>query len=114
MSEKIVLLLCNAPDTCAAELARTVVSERLAACVNLLPAVQSVYHWQGQLEDAREIPLLCKTTASAAAALMARLAELHPYDVPEILAWPVADGLPSYLSWVAGEVISSPCERKTV
>ena len=114
MSEKIVLLLCNAPTACAADLARAVVGERLAACVNLLPEVQSVYHWQGQLEEAWETPLLCKTTASAAPALMARLAQLHPYDVPEILSWPIADGLPSYLSWVAGEVISSPCERKTV
>jgi len=58
MSEKIVLLLCNAPTACAADLARAVVGERLAACVNLLPEVQSVYHWQGQLEEARETPLL--------------------------------------------------------
>ena len=115
MTQDIMLLLCNTPDAdCARRLAHALVSQRLAACVNLLPEVQSVYHWQGQLEEARETPLLCKTTASAAPALMARLAQLHPYDVPEILSWPIADGLPSYLSWVAGEVISSPCERKTV
>ena len=55
-----------------------------------------------------------KSPAKDSLALMARLAQLHPYDVPEILSWPIADGLPTYLSWVAGEVISSPCERKTV
>ena len=113
MSEKIVLLLCNAPTACAADLARAVVGERLAACVNLLPEVQSVYHWQGQLESAREIPLLCKTTRAALPALIDTLTALHPYEVPEMLAWPISDGLPAYLNWVADEVISSPLERKT-
>ena len=113
MSEKIVLLLCNAPTACAADLARAVVGERLAACVNLLPEVESVYHWQGQLESAREIPLLCKTTRAALPALIDTLTALHPYEVPEMLAWPISDGLPAYLNWVADEVISSPLERKT-
>lgn len=114
MTQDIMLLLCNAPDAdCARRLAHALVTQRLAACVNLLPEVESVYHWQGQLESAREIPLLCKTTRAALPALIDALAALHPYEVPEMLAWPVSDGLPAYLNWVADEVISSPLERKT-
>ena len=76
MTQDIMLLLCNTPDAdCARRLAHALVTQRLAACVNLLPEVESVYHWQGQLESAREIPLLCKTTR---AALPARIGALAP------------------------------------
>lgn len=82
----VFLILSTCPDADTAQrLARTLVDERLAACVNLLPGVVSTYHWQGQVEQATEVQLLAKITADRRDALMARLAELHPYELPEIL-----------------------------
>ncbi|MDN0075738.1 divalent-cation tolerance protein CutA [Crenobacter sp. SG2303] len=104
---KISVVLCTVPDAATAErLARTLVEEGLAACVNLLAPCQSVYRWQGQLESASEVPLIIKTTTERYPALEARLVELHPYEVPEILALPVEAGLPSYLTWVGAETNS--------
>ncbi|HEY0477468.1 MAG TPA: divalent-cation tolerance protein CutA, partial [Kofleriaceae bacterium] len=88
----------------AARIARTLVDERLAACVNLLPAIRSIYRWQDAISDDAEVLAIIKTTASGYAALAARIAELHPYQVPEILALPLADGHPPYLAWLAGQV----------
>ncbi|MDR2838946.1 MAG: divalent-cation tolerance protein CutA, partial [Azonexus sp.] len=84
-------------------IALAVVEEKLAACVNLLPRVQSIYRWQGAVESASEVPLWIKTTADRYAALEARIRELHPYDVPEIIAVPINQGLPAYLKWLAEE-----------
>lgn len=99
-----LLVLTNCPDeTVANAIALAVVEEKLAACVNILPRVQSVYRWQGTVESASEIPLLIKTTAAAYAVLEQRIAELHPYAVPEIIALPITDGLPAYLNWLAAE-----------
>ncbi|MCW3481776.1 divalent-cation tolerance protein CutA [Neisseriaceae bacterium JH1-16] len=104
---KVSVVLCTAPDAVTAErLARILVEEALAACVNLLAPCQSVYRWQGQLESASEIPMIIKTTAENYPRLEARLVELHPYEVPEILALPVEAGLPSYLTWVAEQANS--------
>jgi len=104
---KISVVLCTAPDAATAErLARTLVEEGLAACVNLLAPCQSVYRWQGNLECASEVPMIIKTTAGNYPRLEARLAELHPYEVPEILALPVEAGLPTYLTWVAEQANS--------
>lgn len=95
------LVLCNAPDqACAEQLARQLVSEGLAACVNLLPPVRSLYRWQGVIESADEVPLWIKTTAAAYPALEARLLQLHPYQVPEIIALPVLAGSALYLDWL--------------
>ncbi|MNR62179.1 Divalent-cation tolerance protein CutA [compost metagenome] len=69
---------------------------------------RSVYRWQGKLENASEVPLQIKTTVAAYPALQARLLQLHPYEVPEIIALPLTAGLPAYLTWVAAEVLSSP------
>uniref|UniRef100_A0A4W5LGS8 CutA divalent cation tolerance homolog n=1 Tax=Hucho hucho TaxID=62062 RepID=A0A4W5LGS8_9TELE len=80
----------------------------LAACVNILAPCRSVYRWQGKVENTTEIPLLIKTTRACYAALAARLLQLHPYEVPEIIAVPLVAGLPAYLTWVATEVLSSP------
>lgn len=105
----IIFVMCNMPDAAHAEtVARVLVDEQLAACVNLLPACRSVYHWQGRREEASEVPLLIKTRADAYPALEARLLALHPYEVPEIVALPVSGGLPAYLTWVAQTVISRP------
>lgn len=109
MSEnKCLLVLCNTPDLeTASRIARKLVEERLAACVNILPAVSSVYRWQGKIEEATEVPLLAKTTQQVYPRLERRLKELHPYEVPEIVAWDITAGLPAYLTWVAGETLSS-------
>ncbi len=97
-------VICNMPDQDSAlRLARVLLDEHLAACVNVLAPCQSVYRWQGQIELAQEVPLLIKTVHSRYPALETRLLELHPYDVPEIIALPVVSGLPAYLTWVADE-----------
>ena len=85
-------------------MARTLVDERLAACVSLLGEATSIYRWQGAVETAQEVPLLIKTTTTRWPALRDRIAALHPYEVPEILALPVTDGLPAYLAWACSQV----------
>ena len=89
-------------------IARTIVGEKLAACANILAPCRSVYRWHGQVEETQEVPLLIKTTASAYPQLEARLVELHPYDVPEIIALPLQTGLAAYLTWVEEQTLSSP------
>ena len=102
--DEIVVLLCTVPATHAELLARTVVDERLCACVNIVPGVRSFFRWQGKVDVAEEQLLIAKTTAAAFELLQDRLASLHPYDVPEVIALPVAAGLPAYLSWVVASV----------
>lgn len=106
---EIIMVVCNVPEAeLAQQIAETVVGEQLAACVNILAPCRSVYRWQGKVENTTEIPLLIKTTRAGYAALAARLLQLHPYEVPEIIAVPLVAGLPAYLTWVATEVLSSP------
>ena len=100
----VLLVFTNVPDRAAAlALANTLIEERAAACVNILGACTSVYRWRGALEQAEEIPLLIKTTGARYAALEALIRRVHPYELPEIIAVPLAHGLPGYLQWVAGE-----------
>jgi periplasmic divalent cation tolerance protein len=87
----------------AQTIARTLIEERLAACANILAPCHSIYRWQGAVEEAEEVPALFKTRADLAEALIARLAELHSYDVPAAVVWPVAQALPAYAKWVATE-----------
>lgn len=102
---KVLIVVCNVPDAAlATQMATVLVEAQLAACVNILAPCQSVYRWQGQTESASEIPLLIKTTSAQYAALEAKIQELHPYEVPEIVALPVETGLPAYLGWVASSV----------
>ena len=97
-----LLVLSTFPDEAKArEVGRTLVAERLAACVNVLPGMTSIYVWQGKQEEAPEVLALIKTTRARYPALETRLRELHPYEVTEILALDVAAGLPAYLEWVA-------------
>ena len=100
----ILLVLTNLPDRESAEkIARAAVEERVAACVNILGAARSVYRWQGTVEVADEVPVFIKTTEDRYPALERLVRELHPYDLPEIIAIPVASGLADYLDWVAEE-----------
>lgn len=99
-----LLCLSTCPDAeTAARIARALVEERLAACVNRLPGVQSTYRWHGEIHDDAEVLLLIKTTRERLGALRERLAELHPYEVPELIAFEIAGGLPAYLEWLADE-----------
>jgi periplasmic divalent cation tolerance protein len=101
----VVVAFMTAPDVETAEtIARAVVEEGLAACCNLLPQVRSIYRWQGALEQADEILVVVKTTADGFERLRDRIVELHPYDVPEVIAAPVAGGHAPYLDWVVESV----------
>ena len=101
-----LIVITNCPDEeTANRIALAVIEARLAACVNILPRVQSIYRWQGAVESAIEVPLLIKTTAAAYPALEAAIRERHPYEVPEIIALPISAGLPAYLNWVAEETL---------
>ena len=101
---EVRVVLVTAPDAEVGErLARALVEERLAACVNLVPGVQSIYRWEGSVRSDSEVLLVVKTTADRTAALAARVEALHPYDVPEVLELPIAGGSPAYLDWVRTE-----------
>ena len=103
---QILIVFTNCPDeACANTIALALVEAKVAACVNILPRAQSIYCWQGTVESATEIPLFIKSTAANYPALEAIIRQHHPYDVPEIIALPVAHGLPAYLNWVAAETI---------
>jgi periplasmic divalent cation tolerance protein len=102
--ESVLVAMTNLPDEASAiKVARAVLEARVAACVNRLAPCQSEYWWQGKLEQAQEWPLLMKTTRRQYAALEAVIRAEHPYDVPELIAWPLAAGLPAYLTWVQDE-----------
>ncbi|MBB1632957.1 divalent-cation tolerance protein CutA [Cupriavidus sp. UME77] len=103
MSEAI-LVMTSLPDAeSAGRVARAVLESRLAACVNRLAPCESEYWWQGEIESAREWPLLIKTTQERYAALEAAIRLAHPYEVPEIVAMPLVAGFAPYLAWVAHE-----------
>ena len=92
------------PSEAGAQIASALVEERLAACVNLLPPMTSVYRWQDAVQRDTEQQLIIKTTRASLAAVQARLDALHPYDLPECLVLAVDGGSPAYLAWVAGAV----------
>lgn len=99
--DAILLCLCSCPDATSAEqLAGALVGERLAACINIVPGLRSVFRWQGSVQRESEVLLLIKTTRSRYPALQARLPQLHPYELPELLAVESVFGLPAYLQWV--------------
>lgn len=96
----------------AEHIAHTLVGERLAACVNLLPAT-SIYRWRGVVERAPEVLLVIKTRQSRLASLSARLRAVHSYEVPELIAVPIAAGSSSYLAWLLEETASAPAPRRS-
>ena len=102
MENRPQLILCTCPDEeCAEQLAHALVEQRVAACVNILPGIRSVYRWQGKLESAQENLLLIKSHSQAYPALEQLIQRLHPYELPEIIAVPVENGLPAYLDWIS-------------
>ena len=102
--EETLLVITNLPDAdSAGRIGRLLVEQRLAACVNILAPCTSVYRWNDAVETATEIPLLIKTTLARYPALQAALTAAHPYELPEIVAVPLHEGLPAYLAWVGAE-----------
>jgi periplasmic divalent cation tolerance protein len=99
----VVLVTCPSAEK-AAEIARALVEERFAACGNVVPAVRSIYRWEGKIQDDAEALLVIKTERRLVPDLKARLPALHPYQVPELLVLPVEDGLAPYLDWIAVSV----------
>jgi periplasmic divalent cation tolerance protein len=103
MGPVVVLTALGAPPE-AQQIARTLVEERLAACVNVVPGVMSVYRWKGNVEQEPELILVIKTLAERVDALKARLLELHPYELPEVVVIPIAGGHAPYLAWLEEQV----------
>lgn len=101
MAEDVRIVYTTAgSEADAARITRVVVEERLAACGNILPRVRSIYRWQGKVEDEPEAAVVLKTTAGRVDALIARVHELHPYDVPDIVSLQIEAGHGPYLDWV--------------
>lgn len=104
-ADDIRIVYITVPDAeTGAGIARALVGESLAACVNVLPGVRSIYRWEGAVEEAGEALLIVKTVAGRLEALGRRVRDLHPYDLPEILAVAAAGGLEAYLDWIRGAV----------
>lgn len=106
MPEEVLIIFTTWPDAeKARSAARTLVEEKLIACANLVPGVESIYRWEGKVETSAEVLMICKTTIGRYQMLENRLRELHGYEVPEILSVRVTDGLPGYLRWVEGSCL---------
>jgi periplasmic divalent cation tolerance protein len=104
LADAAILVLTSLPDhEGALALARSLVTGRLAACVNVGAPVESMYHWHGEFETAREVPLVIKTRQALYGAVEAAVRAAHPYELPEIIAVPVIHGLAGYLDWIANE-----------
>src|SRR5262249_33276188 len=103
MTDALLVLTTLPSSDVAAELAKTVVGEKLAACANILPALRSIYRWQGKVHDENEVLVLLKTQGRQYESLKARILALHPYEVPEVIAIPVERGHQAYLDWILSE-----------
>ncbi len=104
MSDAAIIVLTSLPDHAAATaLARALVAGRLAACVNVGAPVESMYHWRGQIETAREFPVTIKTCAELYPRVEAAIIAAHPYELPEIVAVRISDGYSHYLDWIDAE-----------
>ena len=112
MKTKFVMTYITAKDTKQAlAIARALVTERLAACANILGPIRSIYHWGGQLNDDTEVALIAKTRAALLPKLIARVKQLHTYDCPCIVALPIETGNPDFLDWLAAQ--TAPPARKS-
>ncbi|HWM23942.1 MAG TPA: divalent-cation tolerance protein CutA [Chthoniobacterales bacterium] len=101
MADEVLLALSTFPDAeTARRISNQLVTENFVACANIIPAIESIYRWQGKIEEESETLVLFKTTVARSAAFQEKLKSLHPYDVPEIICLSIAGGLPEYLRWV--------------
>ena len=108
MPDAALLVLTSLPDReTAVKLARSLVTGRLAACVNVGAPVESMYHWRGQIETATEVPLIIKTRRDLYEAVQAAILASHPYELPEVIAVPVSHGFNRYLDWIGAETAAS-------
>jgi periplasmic divalent cation tolerance protein len=108
MAEKILLALSTFPDAkVARRISNQLVSERFAACANIFPSVESIYRWKEKIESGNETVVFFKVSEIRQPAFQDKLQSLHPYDVPEIIFLPVADGLPEYLRWVVENCVQA-------
>ncbi|RPI33577.1 MAG: divalent-cation tolerance protein CutA [Nitrospiraceae bacterium] len=103
MTEYIIVFVTAASEEEGARIGQTIVGERLAACVNIIRSIRSIYRWQGRIEDGQEILLIIKTKGLLFEDLKKRVKELHSYSVPEIIAFPVVGGDEQYLNWLGEE-----------
>jgi len=104
MTDKIVVLSASGSEDEARKIARHLVETRVAACVNVIPGVYSVFHWEGKVDEASEWMLVIKSTRGCLESLKAELRKVHSYLIPEVVAVPIVDGSPDYLAWVEREV----------
>ena len=101
MAEEVLVILTTWPDADSARAAaRALVGEKLAACANIVPGVESIYRWEGKVETGAEVLMILKTTIARYQMLETRIRALHSYELPEIVSLRVTDGLPAYLRWV--------------
>ncbi len=105
MNEISIVLATAGSAEEAATIGRTLVEERLGACANIVPNIRSIYRWKGKIYDEQEFLIIIKTRTSLFPALEKRIKELHSYEVPEIISFPIARGLPQYLEWVSMETM---------
>lgn len=108
MTDKVVVFVTCSSAEEAGRIARTLVGERLAACVNVSSPIRSVYRWQGKLKDDEEVLLVIKTTRELFDPLRRAVEKLHSYQVPEVICLPVIDGAPNYLNWIGASVAPEP------
>lgn len=107
-SAPYLLVLCTCPDQATAQnIANQLVDQALAACVNILPGLTSVYQWQGKRAETREHLLMIKTTDKAYQTLEQAITELHPYELPEVIAVPITQGLNGYLQWIKEQTVTT-------
>ena len=105
MQDQYQLVLCTCPDQDSAQIiAEHLIDQKLAACVNILPGITSIYSWQGKRESAQELLLVIKTTKTVYDSLEKTITELHPYELPEIIAANIENGSAGYLSWISNSI----------
>src|SRR5579859_4272945 len=104
MTDKVLVLTTAGNQSEAQKIARELVARRLAACVNIIPRIQSVYRWKGKVENAEEFLLIIKTTKARSADVQAAIRELHSYDLPECIVISIEDGSAEYLKWIEDSV----------
>jgi periplasmic divalent cation tolerance protein len=98
---RVIVVLCTCPDKVTAEsIANKLIEQKLAACINILPGIRSIYRWQDSIEQADEYLIIIKTNQAMYAPLESAIRTHHPYEIPEIIALPVEQGLPEYLTWI--------------